>query len=340
MAENARRHKIVTTVKYGLGIAMLGWLIYSVDIDRAVSTLGQISGMTIFLVVVLSLLGILITAVTWYPLVTRFAPVSIPQLLTADLTIKFVNTLSPSRLSGRMIAPLTLRHHVGLDWNEAVAITVAHTGLYAILYGTFTLLGLILDAEAYGPGLTTIIFLSAGAYVVVGGTIVLSGWRLDLFDQLFSRINRTIERVPGGRRLAAPMDSFRTKLLDGSDWQFRQLLSDAPTIGLFTGAWMGALLVIPALRVWVLLSAMGVTTLGPLLLPLYLIVAYSVTVLPLTPGGIGIAEATAVAVFVSLGVPEEAIVTVVFLDRIFGVYLPAIVGWIPLIRTDFESVIS
>jgi uncharacterized membrane protein YbhN (UPF0104 family) len=42
-------------------------------------------------------------------------------------------------------------------------------------------------------------------------------------------------------------------------------------------------------------------------------------------------------VFVALGVPESAIVTVVFLDRIFGVYLPSLLGWIPLVCTDFGT---
>ena len=69
-------------------------------------------------------------------------------------------------------------------------------------------------------------------------------------------------------------------------------------------------------------------------LPLYLVTAYSITLLPLTPGGIGVTEATAVAVFAGLGIPESVAIPVIFLDRFLGVYLPALLGWYPATDVD------
>jgi uncharacterized protein (TIRG00374 family) len=57
-------------------------------------------------------------------------------------------------------------------------------------------------------------------------------------------------------------------------------------------------------------------------------------VLPVTPGGVGVAEAAATAVLVGLGVPGSAAVGVVVLDRAVGVYLPALLGWLPATRFD------
>jgi len=85
--------------------------------------------------------------------------------------------------------------------------------------------------------------------------------------------------------------------------------------------------------VFLLFGSFGVSV-DPLLLPLYLVTAYSITLLPLTPGGIGVTEATAVAVFAGLGLPEAVVIPVVFLDRFLGVYLPALVGWYPTTKLD------
>jgi len=76
------------------------------------------------------------------------------------------------------------------------------------------------------------------------------------------------------------------------------------------------------------------------LLPVVLVMAYSVTVLPLTPGGIGVAEASATAALVALGVRPELAAVVVVVDRTLGVYLPAVIGWVPVARIDVSDVLS
>ena len=334
------RTRLLTAAKYGLAIAALAWVIYTADIERTIAAVSRLSAATLAVVVAVSVVSVLARVATWHVLVAYFIDVDLKGLVTADLIIKFVNSLFPSRFSGRSIAPLALRHFTGLAWTEAIAVTVAHTGLFAVLYGLVTLCGILVDIGAYGSGLTAVILLSAGVYLGVGGAVVLAGWRLDVFDRLVVRLAGIISRFPAGHNIAQPLHSFRTKLLDGSDARFQQLVRDPSTVGLFISVWIVAILLIPAVRIWILLVATGITELNPLFLPLYVVVAYSVTVLPLTPGGIGVTEATAVAVFVALGVPEGAIVTVVFLDRIFGVYLPSLLGWFPLIRTNFRAIVE
>lgn len=334
------RGRAVTAAKYGLGTAALWWVIRTADIDRTLATVSELSAATLVLVVLVSIASVFARVATWHVLISFFTDVDVRRLLTADLIIKFVNSLFPSRFSGRSIAPVALRHFTGLAWTESVAVTVAHTGLFAALYAFVTLFGVAVDADTYGLGLTVIILLSAGIYLAVGLAVVVAGRRLDLFDRLVGWLVDLLSRLPGGERIAAPLDTVRTKLLDGSDDQFQRLVGDTRTVSLFVVTWVVAILAVPAVRLWILFSATNVTGLDPIFIPLYLVVAYSVTVLPLTPGGIGVTEATAVAVFVALGVPEGAIVTVVFLDRVFGVYLPSLLGWLPLVRTDFRAVVE
>lgn len=332
--------RLLTAAKYGLGLLALAWVVHTADVTRIISALARLSATTLTLVAAVSVVSVLARVATWYVLVAFFGDVGWRELVTADLIIKFVNSLFPSRLSGRSVAPVTLRHFTGITWAEAVAVTVAHTGLYAVIYGIIALIGLVIDLDAYGPGLTMVVLLSVAVYLGVGGIIIMAGWRLDLFNRLVARLVRLLERFPSGPKLASPLDSFREKLLNGPDQQFQRLVQNPQTVGLFAITWVVALLLVPAVRIWILLSATGVTVVNPLILPLYVVVAYCVTILPLTPGGIGVTEATAVAVFVALGVPEGPIISVVFLDRLFGVYLPSLAGWVPLVRTNFSAVID
>ena len=42
---------------------------------------------------------------------------------------------------------------------------------------------------------------------------------------------------------------------------------------------------------------------------------------------------------VALGVPETAIVSAIVIDRFLGVYLPAFVGWLPMMHVDVGSLV-
>lgn len=330
----------LTFAKYLIALSALAWISYTIDITTTINNIESLSLLTLVFLMVASVASVIARAAMWYPLVRYFGRSDITRLVKADLVILFANSLLPSRISGRSIAPIALRNFTGLAWSQAVAATVVHTGIYAVLYGLVGLLGWGIDMDSYGPELTLVILLSISLYLIVGAAIVLAGWRLDILDQIVNRIARLVTPLPAGSRISGTIDSLRSKLLDGSNEQFQLLVGNPSTIGLFVVAWMIAVVLMPAVRIGILLSAMAITEINLLLLPLYTVVAYSVTVLPLTPGGIGVAEATGVAVFLALGAPEGAVVTIIFLDRLFGVYLPSLFGWVPLVRTDLREVID
>lgn len=338
--QRALRKQFLTLSKYLVAVVALAWVVYTIDMRTTIETIRDLSMFTLLLLVAASIASVLARVAMWYVLVTYFTAVDLKRLLAADLIIKFVNTLFPSRLSGRSIAPIVLRHFTELGWSRAVAVTVAQTGLYAVLYGLVGLFGVILSIETYGSGLSFIILLSVSVYLAVGAAVVLAGWRLDIFDQLVRRLARLVAPFPAGNSIATALNSFRSELLDGSDEQFQLLLCNRKTVCLFVVTWVVAVMIVPAIRIGILFSATGISGIEILLLPLYIVVAYSVTILPITPGGIGVAEATGVAVFLALGAPEGAIVTVVFLDRFFGLYLPSLFGWFPLAQTDLRTIVD
>jgi uncharacterized protein (TIRG00374 family) len=99
-------------------------------------------------------------------------------------------------------------------------------------------------------------------------------------------------------------------------------------------------MVFPALRVWLLLTALSGEFSPVVLLPVVLVLAYSVTVLPLTPGGVGVAEASATLVLTQLGVGAELAAAVILVDRSFGVYLPALLGAVPMGQLDLRALLA
>lgn len=323
-------------LKYGIGVLALGWLLRQITFEQVVTLLRGIEPVTILMVATVTGIGLAARFYTWHVLCNRFRRTEFVAAASTDLIVNFVNQLLPSRLSGRAIAPFVVREESGMTYPGAVAVAGVHTGLYAVLYGTVSLVGFALAYRQLSPALALVLLLSTALYVGAGAVVLVAGARLDAMDTIVARL-AAIERVPIVGSLLAGLVAKLPAFAEASAESFDELTSDPGILVRYAAGWVGAMVLAPGLRVWLLLTALGANFEPAVLLPIYLVMAYSVTLLPLTPGGIGVTEATATAVFVTLGVPSSVIVPVVFLDRFLGVYLPALVGWYPSLRMDFSA---
>lgn len=276
----------------------------------------------------------------WYVLLNGRTTVSFATSARIDLVIKFINHVIPSKASGHSIAPLVLRHYTDAEWTEAVTIAGLNTGLYATLYGLVAGLGVVLFAPRLPGGLLVVVVLSTGLYLVAGALIMLAGRRLEVAGQLFGGLESLLGSVPRiGTRLSSLAGKLPSFTADSAS-VFRDL-SGRPSVVLpYALGWAGTLMIVPGLRVWLLLRALGGGFEPAVLVPVVLVLAYSVTVLPITPGGVGVAEASATLVLTSLGVAPEVAGVVVLLDRTFGVYLPALLGWVPMASLDLSALLT
>jgi uncharacterized protein (TIRG00374 family) len=326
----------VRILKYGIGILALGWLLRQVTFGQVMTLLRGIESATLLAVIAVTGVGLATRFYTWHVLCNRFRRTEFAAAASTDLIVNFINQLLPSRLSGRAVAPFVVREESGMTYPGAVAVAGVHTGLYAVLYGAVSVVGFVLVYRQFSLALALVLLLSTALYSGAGAVVLFAGTRLDAMDALVARL-AAIERVPivGDQlaELAAKLPAFA----GASAESFDELASDPAVIVRYAAGWAGAMVLAPGLRVWLLFTALGVNFEPAILLPAYLVMAYSVTLLPLTPGGIGVTEATATAVFVALGVPSAVVVPVVFLDRFLGVYLPALVGWYPSLRMDFSA---
>lgn len=227
-----------------------------------------------------------------------------------------------------------------MDYPSAVAVSGVHTGFHALLYGVIGFAGAVIGLGRLPLGLGVVLLLSVGLYAASGVLVVLAGINMTLVARFVGVLEAVAERVPRvGDRLAGLVDRVPAFTAAAAD-AFRALATAPRVVAAYAVAWIVSLVFVPGVRMWLLLESLGAGFEPAVLLPVYLLAAYSVTLLPLTPGGIGVTEATATAVFVALGVPEAVVVPAVFADRLLGAYLPAIVGWYPSLRTDFSALVS
>jgi uncharacterized membrane protein YbhN (UPF0104 family) len=320
-----------------LALAALAWLVGEFDLGQAAALLTALDPLVLVAIAGLTAVEFASRFGMWYALLNDRWGTAFGTVARADLVIKFVNHLVPSKAAGHSVAPLVLRHYAALTWPEAVTIAGLNTALYGVLYGVGAVVGVALVGSALPGGLLVVVGLSVALYLGAGTLFLLAGRNLEATAGPLDRLDAALARLPVvGERVAGLLTRAAGATAESAAL-FRERSGKASVVGPYALGWAGTILVVPGLRTILLLGAVGATLTPLWLVPFALIVAYSVTVLPLTPGGVGVAEVSATLVFVALGVPESAAVAVVLLDRAVGVYLPALLGWLPAARIDLGA---
>jgi uncharacterized protein (TIRG00374 family) len=321
-------------LQYSLVVGTLAWLVTQTDWERTMALLARLDVPVLAAVLCATGLEFVSRFAMWNALLNSRHRTHILTAARIELVIKYVNHLLPSRAAGQSLAPFAIHHYTDHDWTESVSIAGLSTGLHTTLYGAVAVTGIAVFAGQLPRGILVVLGLSAGLYVVIGVSVLAAGRRLDAVSGFAAAASRRLANLPAiGERLAElpeRLPSFTTN----ASAVFRELSSSPRILSVYVLGWAGTLMIFPGIRVWLLLRALGEQFAPVVLLPVVLVTAYSVTLLPLTPGGIGVAEASATVVFVALGVPEAIAVPVVLLDRFLGVYLAALLGWFPVLELD------
>jgi uncharacterized protein (TIRG00374 family) len=313
------------------------WLLSQIAVTTALDSLTGLHPSVLFAVGGLTVLEFGTRFGTWYGLLHRFESTTILRIARADLVIKFINHVIPSKVSGHSVAPLVLRHVIGLQWQTALAVATLNTGLYAVLYGVTSVVAVLLLASVVPAGLLVALGGSTLLYLTVGVAVIVTGSQMAHTQTVLQRLSSVVSSIPvAGQRAATILDGNSSLTVD-SQATFRSLGRSPKVLVVYVLCWLGTLVVIPGLRVVVLLSGLGTTGVSTWTIPLALVLAYSVTILPITPGGVGVTELSASLVLVGIGIPEGTAVTVILVDRTLGVYLPAVLGWVPAARIDIAA---
>ena len=333
---SATRERLLWLVRYGVGFVALGWLVWQADWGAVLTRLGGMAPAAAAVVLAAAVLGTVAQFWMWHVLLNRLRPTPFRAAAGVMLTVRFINHLTPSQAVGKSLAPAVLRQYTGYSWGTVVAVATLHTALFAVLYGVVSLAGLGLFAADLSVGLLLLIAASAGLYLAVGPLLFVTGARLGGAATLAEGIRRRVPvaRIPYAEALLEKAVDALPDIGAETAETLGRLRRDPVAVSGYVLGWGVALLVMPGVRVWLLLDAAGVQFTPLLLLPVALVTAYAVTLLPITPGGIGIAEASATLVLAALGVPAAIAGPTILIDRFLGVYLPAVVGWYPTMRLD------
>lgn len=333
------RSRLLLAGRYAIGLVALAWLVSQTDWSRMAATAGSLDPVVAVAILAVSVVGLAARFGTWHLLLARLGATPVHVAAKTTLSIAFVNHLSPTQAVGRSLAPAILRQFTGYRWGELMAVAAAHTALFAGLYGLATITGLLAFWQAFPVWLTLALGAAAGTYLLVAVTIVATGTRLDRVGALATGVSR---RLPTARLplLETAIDRFHAAVPTvGADAAetLADVLTRKRTVAGYVLAWATGVMLVPGVRSWLLLSAAGVSFEPAVVLPLALVTAYAVTLVPVTPGGVGVAEASGTLVLGALGVPASVAAPIVLVDRFLGAYLPALLGWVPTMRLEFPA---
>jgi uncharacterized protein (TIRG00374 family) len=284
---------------------------------RAVDVLDDVQPAWLVAGVVLEVLSIASFArLTWTLLPPPSRP-SMPTMLRITLSTLGLSHVIPGGSAAGTSLGYKLLTNAGASGSEAAFAIGSQSLGSAVVLNVLLWLGLMwsIPARGFDPLYGTAAILGGLLLATVGVAVLLATRGEDRVISISCRV--------GGRLPFVDADTIADALRRVAS-QLRDLMGQ-PGLLLRATAWAAANWILDMAALWVFLAAFGATA------PLDgLVVAYGVAfvlaAIPLTPGGLGVVEATLTAVLVGFGIPRgEALVGVVAY-RVANFWLPIPAG--------------
>lgn len=299
------RKELKILTKTSLSVIFILILLTQIDILKLKEVFRDVSMIYLVPVIGISFLGYFMRALGWGKILRKGGSRSFKFLLS----LVSMNTVLPMK-AGRAGAPALLKlFFPEIEKEDAVGGTVITTFLYALLYGAIVLIGIVIIQ------LPKIILLGAlvasGIYMTIGILLYLLG-------------RGGISKEPVERIIGLLPEKLKFEG-GGAKESFSKLLT-FENVYTYSFTWIMSFVLLQGVRVFLIFEAFGFNFPNPWLLLILPIIAYSITIIPISLGGIGLAELSAYTVYQSFGVPSSIAMSVVLVDRFIWIYLPAIAG--------------
>jgi len=295
--ERIDRDHVILITKVAV-IVFCGWYLSRQislgDLLLAISSLGVATFGVVSVVVALQNVS---SSLVLHKLGKAYGDVKFRTIFTIDAMAYIANSFIPSRAGALLVFPALTDRYTPISKVEGLNVKALHFGLLGAATGVFALVAGVMFHTSLPPELLLPLGVAIGAYFFVA-----SGVAAARILPTSSLLNRYLPK-----KLAPPSEGIRRvpAVLLGQAAVF-VLISDILLLGV---------------RFGLIASEMGVSF--PLtwymLIP---VLAYSISILPISIGGIGVTEATATAILISLGIDPETATVVVLLDRMLGSYIP------------------
>jgi len=313
-----------TIAKIGISVLFLIVIFHVIPGDEIVRDLRNIHAPTWMRLALLVQIGMSVTqGLSWKILFEPDDSLSVVQATVGQLIVNFAGTLMPGRFSSRLAAPFVFSGIASsTQIARATAVTYVHTILYLIGFGVSATGGFIVLSWMYSTLYTPLLLVPIGLFLGVGGVGFILPF-LTRPDEPFSPLPQYCrpEFIVSHPMYQEFVDFLKRNINHIRD-EFRRHQSTAAATLLLIASFT----IFSGLRMSCLFYAYDVS---PRIFELMVIVptAYSVDILPISFGGIGVAEGSAISLLALMGYDAAAIAPIVFMDRMLMAYLPALFGW-------------
>lgn len=325
-----------TWIKVLIGLLLFYIALRHLDYEKLSGLMGNASLWLLFLALIITIIHIFTMLTIRTFLLNIFGNIKFPAVLKTYFTTIYLINILPARAGGMLGEPWGLYSFSGkkIKFQDALAFCLVITSCQNIRKIVLTIIGLViflkLLPEYYSLIIIVAVLLYAGYTATVMSAVFMS-------EKLVAVTEKYRRAIPG---------KIRSFLLAMSDIGRQTAAGIKKFLGHKGRVASGVLILLmistlfETLRMWVLLLAFGVefNFFYLLLIPS---LAYSVTALPISPGGLGITEISGLLVFKAFGLEPEIALSTVFLDRALSTYWTFLVGalLIPFIslprREDF-----
>lgn len=316
IVEIRKRSKLIKLI---ISIAFLIILLHLINIERAIQTLKTTKIQYVFLASITVLLNIILISYRDLLVFNKFGDFRFNDLIVGGTIVRFINIVTPSSATGRAASPLVYSSlNKSNVLKQAVGAVLATTSFYSISYGLMTFLGTLYLYQQIPNKKFSMLFFGTGSIYLFIGIFLLLPFSERSFPKprfSYNLIGRFVDRLQaffGLKSFSIASPSERGLSLED--------------FGMYSLMTFISLILLQGLRYILIFRALG-TPIQDFGIVFWIpIIAYSISILPITLGGIGLAELTSSSIFIAIGLPETIVVVAVFIDRILNAYLPAGIG--------------
>ncbi|OQX63348.1 MAG: hypothetical protein B5M56_03330 [Desulfococcus sp. 4484_241] len=321
-----------TIFKAAIGVLLLGIALTKIDLNKTWSNLQGCDYIFLLLAASVSFGSVLWVIWVRKGLLSLLEKTLYVEMLKAFFVSNYIANFTPANIGGLLGEPWGLysfsQGRIPVEKGLAFVILTAITqNIRRIL---LTLLGVVFFSSLLPKGYIGVILLAVLAYVVYSIAVLILIFPHLKMAFILKPVLLFLDRF--SKTFSKKLKIFAGKVGD----HFRLLLSKKKSYFILTVLVISNV-VLESLRLWLLLLAFGVSFnfFSLLLIPS---LAYSVTVLPISLGGLGVTEISGMIVFQSFGIAPEVAFPVVFLDRFLFTYWGFVMGafLVPFMKVPYR----
>lgn len=314
-------------IRAALGIVFLGIALFNVDFNKIVTNLKNCDYLFLLSAAVASFCGLFVILWIRNQVLNVIAKTPYGVMIKAYFAANYINSITPANLGGLLGEPWGFYSFSKgmISFAQGLAFVILATTVQNIRRIILSIIGLILFYKMLPKEYISIILLAVLVYLSYTGVFLLAIFQNHIPSFFVKPFKAVLQKLSRG--FVSKIFSARLKSLPENIRENFGLLITSKTVYAGLAALIITDVLLEGFRMWLLLLSFGVKFDFRLILIIPSLV-YSVTVLPVSIGGLGVSELSGIVVLQIFGISPEIALSVIFLDRFLFSYWGIVFGWI------------